>query len=1510
MPALARTNHGNIFQSISFYKKCVEANIKCILGCEFYVAPDSHLNRVYAKKAEAEEDAKHGDLSYSAYHLTVLAKNRDGYENLKKLSTIAYRDGFYRKPRIDDEILAANKEGLIVMSGCLAGKISKLIVNGAKDRAIEEIDKMRGIFGEDFYLEVMNHNLPEEKLVAECIKDFSKLRGIPIVMTDDSHFTEHGDEFAHEVALAIGTATDVKDPDRFRFNGSGFWFKSQDEMYATADLIDIPEEALINTMSIANKVEDYGFKLTSKTKKSIIPLFRIDNETTLTDEQCIMMLEMKARQGLMERKLDHLPEYQARLKEELTLIIKKQFSSYFLIIADIIDFMRKKGWVVPIGRGSAGGSLTCYSLFITGVDPIKLGLSFSRFMNEGRKDLPDIDTDISQKYRGEVIEYIVNKYGKDRVAHIVTFQSMASKASSDNVGRGLGIPTQVRAGVGKLIGDVDEEDLLEDILEDNPKVREKMSEHPDWIEVSKKLEGNIRNLGAHAAGIVISNDPIINHTPLVRDTKEGFLVTQFDMADLGELGLLKLDMLGLKTIDVIQDTLESIKKRYGLTLDFHSFPIWDGQDPATYATIAGGKYVSCFQYDSHGIRGAARAMAPTKFDHIVALNALYRPGPMKRVGKQPSIMEQYIERRHGRQAIETWHPELNEVFKETYGLPLYQESVMAMARTMAGFNEVEADEYRAAIGKKDKVKFAAAQTKFKERGIKMGRSPELMDSLISKLEGFAKYGWNKSHCKLPTTPILTCSRGWVLLKDVKIGEELWSVRENTGEVFRNRVMDVTNNGVKRICRVKTRMGAVTFSTFDHRYMTPEQSYICPSDMLMGQSLKMAQQRIPGTNFNAGMAFPAHSNEIPGRVRLNDISGNNMMQIQPRTVGTTEHTYTPISIKQHSSVVGRNTTLNVTSPHPTFIGGSSNVIEHRPRIDKDITLLEPLADSMLALESTTDNFINSKFNIGSDVNHSIAKDTKFLDVTREGCIGGLKRQDLDYSLTAVAINNQPLNESFIDIIGVVSPEAGNTAHIRHPLADLNCYTTINTYRQLSVFPSSTLCTEPTDNCVVSDKDITTFGAENIDEHTEYCNWNIPPVTYNDNIESIEDWGEAEVWDLTMEEDPNFIANGFVVHNSVCYSYISFVTAHLETHYQLEYYTALLNVNSDKNDKLKVLLAAIIQKGVKLYPPHINKSGKCFETDGTSIYMGMQSVRQLGDPSIGPILAEREINGPFVDYIDFCVRMSKRSMVTKTVKENLVKAGAFSWDKTYNQKTLVTNTELIQLIIKKFDKKLSPEEIKIQLKDKIAPCDVDYTDQEKLGLEQAVLNFYITSHPVLQYQGLFNLFPCVNLITPSQLNDQTIGSRVVMLGIVEEKTMKTTKKGDPYLKMKLGDNLDKIYQNVWSPLATQINPMLTVGQLIILHGQVKEDNFRAGENQLNVNGIMPIMATHGLPITSFYAEDIPTANRILTTLNAVSVSISDKMLSQGHLVTLRGTAYIKPEMSEELHKCGRAYYMLAI
>lgn len=738
------TDHGNMYNVVSFYKNCTEAGIVPIIGCEFYVAPDSRFNRSYAKKGEAEEDAKNGDLTLYAYHLTVLAKNRAGYESLKRLSSESYSTGFYRKSRIDSELLTAHKDGLIVLSGCLAGKIARLIIAGNKQAAIQEIDQMRATFKENFYLEVMAHGIDEEKVVREVLIETSKTHGIPLVMTGDSHFTNQSDEYAHEVALAIGTRKLMKEDKRFKFNGSGYWFKTAEEMYDAAAEAGIPDEALENTVTICKSIEDYGIELASKTKKFKVPLFRDDTGKIYTDMECHELLEIQAWQGLSEKGLIDKQEYKDRLLMELDLIKRKNFSSYFLIIADIVNWMRNQDIVEAPGRGSSMGSLVCYSLAIIGLDPIEYNIPFSRFINEGRKDLPDVDTDISQEHRGRVLKYISNKYGADRVAHIVTFQSMRPKAALDNVGRTLDVPHQIRKdATGDLHDDPTSDDTLMDLINVTPTTKAIVDSVPDWLQVACTLEGNYTTVSSHAAGIVISNEPLIEHTPMMRNHDDGIPITQYDMVDIAELGLLKLDMLGLKTLDVIHNTLKLVETKTGEKISWLKLK---PTDPETFKLIASGKYVSVFQYDSAGMRGLARSLAPDTFEHLIAINALYRPGPMKKpAGGGKSILEMYIDRRHGREALDTWHSELDAVFKPTLGVLLFQEQLMSMAQVIAGFNEVEADEYRAAVGKKNVEAFKKAQTKFIEHGVLMGRGQKMMEGLADKLTGFARYAWGRGH---------------------------------------------------------------------------------------------------------------------------------------------------------------------------------------------------------------------------------------------------------------------------------------------------------------------------------------------------------------------------------------------------------------------------------------------------------------------------------------------------------------------------------------------------------------------------------------------------------------------------------------------------------------------------------------------------------------------------------------------------------------------------------------------
>ena len=1498
-PGLAMTEHGNIFAAISFYKDCVAAGVVPVIGMEAYIAPDSRHGRTYAKKGEAEEDAKNGDLSMSAYHLTILSKNREGYENLKRLSTLAYREGFYRKPRIDDEILEQNKGGLIVLSGCLASKTSRLIVAGQTDKAIAEVDKMRGLFGDDFFLEVMDHSIEEEKVVREALIDFGKKHGIGMVMTGDSHYTEHGDEFAHEIALAIGTNKTVKDPDRWKFQGEGYWFKSSEEMAERAVAANIPAEALTNTYNIVKRVQDYGFSLASKTKKPSIPLFRDALGNAYTNDDCHLLLHIKAMNGLAERGFSGIPEYDKRLEEELEMIKSKDFSSYFLIIADIVDFMRSKGILAPIGRGSSVGSLTCYSLFITGLDPVKYSVPFSRFINAGRKDLPDIDTDISQERRKEVIDYIVSKYGKDRVAQIVTFQTMSAKASIDNVGRALGVAAAVRRQVGKIIGDITKDDKIDELVSNNPKLMEMLKQVPGWLEVASRLEGNNRNLGAHAAGIVIANEPLVEHTPLVRDTDDGHLVTQYDMKDLSELGLLKLDMLGLKTLDLIQHTIEMVKEKHGVTIDFQNVPT---DDPDTYKLIATGKFVSVFQYDSAGLRAAAKQLNPDKFDHLVALNALYRPGPMlKDPATGKSILDQYIDRRHGREAIETWHPELDKVFAPTLGLCLFQESVMNMTKIIAGFNDLEADEYRAAIGKKDKVKFEAAQNKFIQRGVDFGRPPTLMKSLADKLEGFARYGWNIGHCLRRGTKVLTCDRGYVDIQDVKVGEQIWSIGHKTGHFFRNTVKNVINNGVRSLRRISAGHTSID-CTDSHRFLTSKEGYIHAAELVGGHSLKVLEQGAAATYFNVDVAFSTHSNQVPQMIGLDDVKRYDVMNT--KTVSATaKNALAAVKIKYSTSNAGG--CMLSASAHSSDGVFSEEFIDTFGA-DEHTSSGQSLGYSELAGESSINNVFNHGADFGGDRIDFVADEAPFLHLPGQTRFAGFKLESSKDALAAKARSVPALNERAAKLIRAGRISADIAADVFGPHANFDDGSTFNTTHMFSAAVDDMGLTVPSNNVGGGCEDSATINANIVSSiHGKIIHdWNV-----SGNVDICE---SDEVWDLEMELDANFIANDMVVHNSLAYSYISYVTAYLEAHYPYEYFTSLLNVNVSDTDQLKILLSAIIRSGAKIKPPDINRSGAGFLTDGKAIYMGLLSIRNLGDAAFKAISEERTKNGQYTSYLSFMLRMAGETKVNKLVKENLVKAGSFDWDREFTNKDKIDNTDLIGKTIRKFMEKLGPAELYSTVLSKMVVTGDEYSKQERLANEQAVLNFYISSHPVTDYAPLFSLMPHINFITPGQLEEQDIGTHAMMLAVVDKAETAMTKHNKPYIKMICSDQFAMQYVNIWEPLATKYQNQIINRQLVLLAGAVREDKLRPGENQMLVNSVAPITAVAGgIPIREMLVAEEYVGMQIATVLGANVSSISKAILKAGHRVILANTVYLRPEHYEELKKYkGSVYYEVAI
>ncbi len=720
MPALALTDHGNLFGAIQFYNAAHKRNLKPILGCEIYVAKESRH-----KKSGG------GDQSN---HLILLAETLDGYHNLSRLVSYGYLEGFYYKPRVDKELLSQYSGGLIALSACLKGAVAQNLAMEQPEVALAEALALREIFGkENFYLELQDHNLPAQHQVNPGIIDIAKKTGIPLVCTNDSHYLRKEDSVAHDVLLCIGTGKTVTQQDRMRYETDQFYFKSPEEMIRLWGHIP---NALQNTLRIAERCNvqietsqplppfevPTGFTADSYFEKTVREGFR---------ERC-PHLEAMASVGHLKYPLS---AYEERLTFEIEMIQQMKFASYFLIVWDLIKYARDHSIPVGPGRGSVVGSLVAYSLRITDIDPLQYELFFERFLNPERIAPPDIDMDFCMNRRSEVIDYVAKKYGRANVCQIITFGTMAAKGVIRDVGRSLDIPYADVDRIAKLIPD-ELNATIDKALEQEPRLNEEMK-HPliaNLIEIAKRLEGLSRHSSTHAAGVVIAPRPLVELVPLQKTNKEE-ITTQYSMKDLEAIGLLKMDFLALATLTVIDSTVQRIREEKGIELDLSSIPLTDGQ---VFALFSEGRTNGIFQFESGGMKAELRRLKPERFEDLIALNALYRPGPM-------DMIPDFIKRKQGMIQVQYPHPVLEEILKETYGVIVYQEQVMQIASKMAGFSLGEADILRKAMGKKLASVMTSMRDKFVEGARRNKISEKTATQVFELMEQFAQYGFNKSH---------------------------------------------------------------------------------------------------------------------------------------------------------------------------------------------------------------------------------------------------------------------------------------------------------------------------------------------------------------------------------------------------------------------------------------------------------------------------------------------------------------------------------------------------------------------------------------------------------------------------------------------------------------------------------------------------------------------------------------------------------------------------------------------
>ncbi|MDZ7698638.1 MAG: DNA polymerase III subunit alpha [Deltaproteobacteria bacterium] len=725
MESVAITDHGNMFGVVEFYDKAVKAGIKPIIGCEVYVAPGDRKDRSPSPNGVP-----------NAYHLVLLVMNETGYKNLSRLVTLGHLEGFYYHPRVDMDLLREYHSGLIALSACLKGHVPYLIGADQMESATKRAEELAAIFDDRFYLEVQANRLPQQEKVNKALQEIGSQLSLPLVATNDCHYLNRKDAMAHDVLLCIQTGKSVDDEKRLRFSSDEFFFKSRSEMESA---LEGYHEALDNTAQVAERCNyEMGFG------EYKFPVFNVPDGHSLDQ-----MLTDAAEAGLVDRLMQkeeeegEVPEtvkaqYKERLRFELDVILKMGFAGYFLIVADFIDYAYRNDISVGPGRGSAAGSLVAYCLNITDVDPIKYGLLFERFLNPARISMPDIDIDFCINGRDQVIQYVAEKYGRSNVGQIITFGTMKARGVIRDVGRSLNIPLGEVDRIAKLVPEGPGVTLDRAIREEPELKQLEQTDGPAkrLLKISRSLEGLARHASTHACGVVISDRALVDYLPLYKGSK-GEIMAQYTMDRIEQLGLIKFDFLGLKTLTVIKETLKLIQKTTGVQIDFKRMPM---NDAATYQLCTDGKTTGVFQLESSGMKDLLRRLKPEVFEDMIALMALYRPGPLG-----SNMINDFVDGKHGKKHVNYFLPQLEPILRETYGVILYQEQVMKIAQVLANYAMSEADELRKAVGKKKPEVMAKHRRRFTDGAVSNGVDPKLAEKLFGLIDKFGGYGFNKSH---------------------------------------------------------------------------------------------------------------------------------------------------------------------------------------------------------------------------------------------------------------------------------------------------------------------------------------------------------------------------------------------------------------------------------------------------------------------------------------------------------------------------------------------------------------------------------------------------------------------------------------------------------------------------------------------------------------------------------------------------------------------------------------------
>jgi DNA polymerase III subunit alpha len=1504
MNSLALTDHGNLHGALEFYRKAKAAGINPILGYEAYIAPGSRFEK---KDAANSKEA--------SYHLTLLAQNRTGFKNLIKLASAASLEGFYYKPRIDKELLAAHHEGIVCLSGCVSSELSHLLIKGGADvddfrEAREIAGWFRNLFGERYFIEIMNNGVEVQRLQLEAAVDLAKKLGIPLVATSDAHYVQREDAVAQDVLLCINTGKFRTDTNRLRMENDSFFLRSPEEMYT--HFVGL-EDAVARSQEIADSVSidlDLG--------QRHFPVFQLPANKTTEDylrELCIAGL--KERYAGDEEMLpggELSDVVRDRLDRELSVINKLGFPNYFLIVWDFVRHAREQG-VPATARGSGVGAIVCYALYLSHVCPIRYDLLFERFLDLNRKEAPDIDIDFCKDRRGEIIRYVKEKYGEENVAQIGTFGTLAAKAAITDVGRVLGWPVarvnQLKSLVPEQLGI-----SLDEALESGDELKrlyETDSEAREVLDLARKIEGLARNVGTHAAAVVIADKPLTEYVPLCRVKDKADIITQWSMGDVEAAGLLKMDFLGLRNLTILTKAVDLIEQTTGQRVDPHKFPLDDKQ---TFALLQRGETKGVFQLESGGIRDLLQKMKPDHFRDIIATNALYRPGPL-----EGGMVQEYVDVKNGRKQPAYIHPICEKILSETHGVMVYQEQVMRILNELGGIDLASAYTCIKAISKKKEETIAKNREQFLSGAQANGISKQQALDFWNLIIKFAGYGFNK--CVAGETVILNADTGEkTTVADLFRHRRPWLIHslDEAGRLRPRRVTDVVFNGRRRAFQLTTSRGGTLVATGNHPLRTLDGwtflKHLQPGDRIA------AARRLVVPN---GKQWPEHELVALGGLLSEGNTChptclyfyNNCRALVDDFIAAIEQF--PDTVARIDQRRGKRFEICVSTGRDTrFRAGhspwnsaqsesSSVAVADRPAVrsgafrwaeslgllgckaaEKKLpaecfALCDANLEVLLGRLWAGDGFAGAPGQMPYYATSSpfLARDLQLL-LVRLGIITrvqnklfryqyqGEKRERSGFTVHLVG------NESVANFLRRVAPHAVGrevqVARFQQYLAKcrpgLTSKDTVPghvrgwvdqerrqaglTWRQLESqsgvsmkeFVGVGSANKRGFRRATIAKLASFFSSQRLQELAD-------SDIYWDTVVSVEPAGLYDTYDLTVEEDHNFVANGLVVHNShsTAYALIAYMTAYLKAHYPVEFMAALLSGdiqgrNFQKKDSLVEHLEDCQRMGIDVQPADVNRSGVDFTVRGGKIQFGLSAIKGCGGSAGEAIVQAREKGGPFRDLFEFCERVDASGTGKATI-ETLVKAGAFDAFGAKRAQLHAVIERAVQSGQSLAADRKSGQKSLFGGDDESAakpagslPSMEEWSDRERAQKEKEVLGFYLTSHPLDEHKLTLTKYCSHTTADVSQLKDR---DEVILGGMISSLKFSQTRNPQPgkpskYVMFDLEDVAGTIRCILWPDGFAEVGHLVVADSILLIRGAI--DRRGGDEANLVVNELIPL------------------------------------------------------------------------